>query len=184
MRNLFLFLGMISVAAMTGCQGGKRGVDVYVTGRETFPKELAGRWVAPSQDFWVFEFDRDGTISGAAIGMGGVEIVPGSISKFPARHGGLGVFQPGTWTVRYDEESRELSVEVIIEHFNLDTRGGHALEGSTTDLLIGPVTADYSTWEADLFSKEKLTAFIPEATTFSDISEFEFKKKVVFTKEN
>lgn len=183
MRNFMaVLLGASVLLTAVGCQPGQRGVDVFVSGEEGFPPQLAGKWVAPEKDFWTFEFRPDGSISHATIGMGGVEVSPGRVSKFPARHGGEGVFKPGRWTVRYDEVSRELSVEVVIEQFHLDTRGGNALEGSTTDLLVGPVSEDYSTWEADWLGKETLVAFLPEPKEFSNVKEFEFKKKIIFTR--
>ena len=166
----------------SGCQDPNRGIEVIVAGDARFPAEMAGKWVVGGKDFWAMTFEEDGRISWCALGMAGFEVVPGKVSTAPARHG-KSIHKPGKWTVNYDPSSRELSVEVVIEHFHMDLEPGQALEGSTTDFLAGPVSEDYTVWEADWFSKEKLVAFTPERREMSDIKELEFRKRVIFRKE-
>lgn len=185
MRNVCLVLCCCSILpTFLGCQGANRGIEVILPEGVEFPEQIAGKWKASSaRDFWQFQFEKDGRISWCAIGMGGVEMTPGKVTSFPARHGGKGIFKPGMWTVQYDPESRELSVEIVVEDFHLDTRGGNALEGSRTALLIGRVSEDYRVWEADWFSKEVLVGLVPEPKKFSDVKEFEFRRKVILEKE-
>ncbi len=171
-----------AVVLSGGCQNGSHGIEVIIEGDGGFPEEIVGRWVSGKKDYWAFQFEEDGRISWCAIGMGGTEMSPGKVTRFPARHGGEGVFEPGEWTVTYDPTSRELSVQIVVEHFHLDMGKDQGLEGSMADLLMGPVSDDYTVWEADWFFKEELVGLTPEPKKFSDIKEFQFRKKVVFSK--
>jgi hypothetical protein len=157
-------------------------MDIIIAGGDDFPDELAGKWDTGGKEYWALTFEEDGNISSCAIGMGGIEVTPGKVSRFPARHGGEGIFTPGLWTVTYEAETRELSVEIVIEHFHLDMGGEQALEGRTTDLLAGPVSEDFTVWEADWFAKEKLVGFTPERKELPEVKEFEYRKKVIFKK--
>ena len=182
MRNLCMLLLCCCGVVFSGCQEANRGVEVIVEDGTQFPAEMAGKWVAEGKDFWAMTFEADGTISWCTIGMGGFEVVPGKVSTAPARHG-KSIFKPGKWMVNYDPASRDLSVEVVIEHFHMDLEPGQSLEGSTTDFLSGPVSQDFSEWEADWYNKEKLVGFTPERTEVPETKEFEFRKKVIFRKE-
>jgi hypothetical protein len=166
----------------SGCQDANRGIEVIIADDGRFPTEMAGKWVVGGKDFWAMTFEEDGRISWCALGIGGAEVVPGKVSTFPARHG-KGIYKPGMWTVSYDPSLRELSVEVVIEHFHMDLEPGQALEGSMTDFLSGTVSEDYTVWEADWFGKEKLVGFAPERIEVPETKELQFRKKVVFRKE-
>ncbi|RKY09859.1 MAG: hypothetical protein DRP66_01185 [Planctomycetota bacterium] len=184
MRSLCMLLLCCCGVVFSGCQEANRGIEVIVADGTQFPAEMAGKWVVEGKNnFWAMTFEADGTISWCALGMGGFEVVPGKVSRFPTRYGGKGIFKPGKWTVSYDPSLRELSVEVVIEHFHMDLKPGQSLEGSTTDFLSGPVSEDYTVWEADWFSKEKLVGFTPERKEVPETKELQFRKKVIFRKE-
>ena len=110
-------------------------------------------------------------------------MVPGKVSTSPTRYGGKSIFKPGKWTVGYDPSLRELSVEIVIEHFHIGLKPGQWLEGSRTDLFAGRVSEEYSVWEADRFNKEKLVGFTPERMEVPEIKELQFRKRLVFRKE-
>ncbi len=183
MRNLCMLLLCCCAVVFSGCQDANRGIEVTIKDGARFPAEMVGKWAVGGKSFWAMTFEEDGRISWCALGMGGFEVVPGKVSTFPTRHGGKGIYKPGNWTVSYDPSVRELSVEVVIEHFHLDLEPGQSLEGSTTDFLAGFVSEDYSVWEADWFSKEKLVGFTPERKELPEVKELEFRKRLVFRKE-
>lgn len=174
---------IVFLAVLAGCQStGKEPTDieVIIKGQGQFPESLAGKWLA-DRGYWEFVFEPDGKISSAVINMGAVKMVPGKIARFPTRYGGKGIFEPGLWTVWYAPDTRELTVEVVIKHFYQDM-GEAAIEGNVTDMLTGPVSEDGKTWQADWFSFGKFVAYIPEPNEFYNVSEPEYKGRLVFEK--
>ena len=175
------------LSLLSGCQDPGRGVEVIITGDGQFPDELVGKWVDEKED-WEFVFEPDGRISTSVIALGKVRIVPGEVTRFPTRFGGKGIFEPGLWTVTYHPESRELAVEVVIEHFLQDV-GNQSIEGSTPELLVGPVSADGSRWDVDLFTSGKMEALIYDGWTLIERKELfsfdepSFRGTLIFTKE-
>lgn len=181
MKQLLVLFGCcVILFGPAGCQNANRGIEVIVEGNGKFPESFAGRWRA-NKGFWEFVFEPDGRISSAAIGLGGVEMKPGQVTRFRTRNGGKGVFKPGLWTVQYNPEYRELTVEVVIEHFYQDL-GKHAIEGDSTDIFTGQVSENSDVWQADWFSFGKYIAHIPEPNEFYNVPEPEFKGSVIFEK--
>lgn len=168
------------LSLLSGCQDSGRGVEVIIADGGQFPDELVGKWRA-DKNAWEFVFEPGGGISSAVIAFGITEVTPGKVTRYETRGGGKGVFEPGLWTVGYDPESRDLSVEVVIEHFYQDL-GKHALTGDMTDILVGPVSEDWQRWEADWFTAKRLVALTPDPKEFSNTKEPEFSKKLVFEK--
>lgn len=168
------------LSLLSSCQDPGKGVEVIISDGGQFPDELVGKWRADKND-WEFVFEPGGGISSAVIALGMTEMTPGKVTRFPTRFGGKGIFEPGLWTVGYDPESRNLSVEVVIKHFYQDL-GIHALTGNMTDILVGPVSADWQRWEADWFTYGRLVALIPDPNEMMNTKEPEFRKKLVFEK--
>jgi len=169
------------LSLLSGCQDPHRGVDVVIGGDGQFPEELVGKWRA-DKNAWEFVFEPGGGISSSVVGLGMVKMTPGKVARFKTRGGGKGIYEPGLWTVGYDPETRDLSVEVVIKHFYQDIVKPQALTGNMTDILGGPVSADWQRWEVDWFTYGRLVALLPDPNEFSNVKEPHFRKKLVFEK--
>ncbi|MCH9023234.1 MAG: hypothetical protein IID32_10800 [Planctomycetes bacterium] len=62
----------------------------------------------------------------------------------------------GPCEAKYDPQSRELSVKVVIENFVLDD-GVNTMEGNFHDQLIGTISKDGKTWQTTWTSKGGIT---------------------------
>ncbi len=162
-RLLLLLLCVLSVFVLIGCDsftGNKSSVDVIIDGNGQFPEFLAGKWIANDRG-WQFVFEPDGRISSAIHTIGWVEVKPGQVTRVSTKQGGKGIFESGRWTVQYSSVDRELMVEVILKHFRAQN-GNQALEGTSKDVFIGPVSEDGQQWTAEWFA-------FPEYVAFTDI---------------
>jgi hypothetical protein len=155
------------VALMGGCSRPLHepasDVKVIVEGGGPFPSSLAGRWQA-SQHGWEFEFAPDGRISSAILSLGRVRVVPGKTTTMPTRGGHQAVFTPGPWTVHYIPSTRELTVEIIMNHVRVEM-GGNVLEGSSTDTFVGPLDAPNRTWQAQWTTFTRYLAHTPDGAS-------------------
>ena len=155
-------------AALTG--GCSRSLNesagdgkVIVEGGGKFPSSLAGRWQA-SQHGWEFEFEPDGRIASATLSLGRVRVVPGRTTTMPTKSGHQAVFTPGPWTVHYIPSTRELTVEIIMDHVRVEM-GGDFLEGSSTDTFVGPVAASNRTWRVQWTTFTRYLAHTPDGAS-------------------
>jgi len=131
--------------AIAGC-ASERGPNVVVAGGSAFPVSLAGRWRADQQG-WQFTFESDGQIASAVIGLGQVEIKPLGTTTAATQTGEQAVFTPGPWTVYYEPASRELTVRIVMDHVRVPM-AGNVLEGSSTDIFVGPISPTTGLWQA------------------------------------
>jgi len=165
-RLLILFGGAIVLFALTGCQKPARtvppisGVEVIIEGGGEFPQFLVGRWKDEKKG-WEIVFEPDGSISWAIHTIARVRVKPGQVTTVPMRRGGKGVFEAGQWAVQYAPENRELTVEIVLEHYRAEM-GEQALKGSSRDIFIGQVSEDGQEWRADWFA-------FPEYVVSTDI---------------
>ena len=135
-----------------GCQSSgrsKSGVEVIIDGDGEFPEFLVGVWKA-DKGGWEIVFEPDGKISSAVVSLGRVRIRPGEVTTTQMVLGGEGLFRPGTWTVQYTQERRELVVEIAIEHFRVEL-GDNVVQGKTRDIFVGSVSTDGQLWWADRY---------------------------------
>jgi len=137
--------------------------QVMVEGGGAFPSSLAGRWKA-QQYGWEFEFQPDGRISSAIIGLGRVRVVPGQTTTMPTRSGNEAVFTPGVWTVHYVPGTKELTVKIAMDHVRVEM-GGNTLEGSSTDTFVGPVAPTDRTWRTQWTTFTRYLAHTPDNNT-------------------
>ena len=167
MKYLLVLAGCaILLSGLAGCQGpagDTSGVDVIIEGGGNFPASLVGKW-KDKEKGWEFVFEPDGTISSAVIDSGFIAVVPreGIATKL-MKMDGKAVYELGQWTVQYSPKQRQLAVEVFVEFFHIDI-GRDALEGFSTDLFVGPVSEDWTKWEAEWMSTPKYIALTPEPT--------------------
>lgn len=161
---IILFLPFI----ISGCQEStkkskpvKEPVKVIVVGDQSFPKELAGKWVADKSG-WEFNIEPNGVISKALIDNGMVWIKPADrITTIPMQMGGKGTYKLGQWTVQYTPKTHELAVDVVVSYYHLDM-GSNALEGNLDDWFVGTVSDDFQTWKADWIRIPKYIALTPK----------------------
>jgi hypothetical protein len=71
------------------------------------------------------------------------------------------VYKSGDWFVQYSPDSRELTVEIVIEYFSAQI-GPSAVEGSTKDYLAGIVSEDATLWYAEWINVPKYTIDLPQ----------------------
>ena len=139
-------------------------VDVTVEGNKTFPIAIAGRWRA-DEDGWEFVFAPDGRILSTVISLGRVRVIPGQTTTVPTKTGGQGVFTPGLWAVHYSPDSSQLTVKIAMDPVRVET-AGNVIEGSSTDLFVGPVDPARGTWQTLWTTFTKYTGRTPEKPSF------------------
>lgn len=142
------FLCVLTPLLLTGCQTATettRGENVVIEGTGTFPASAAGRWRA-DRDGWEFVFDAEGHIVSAVLGLGRVEVTPGHAVTVPTRSGGESVFEPGPWIVHYVPQSRQLTVNIVLDRVRIDM-AGTILEGRSTDVFSGALQPDANVWQ-------------------------------------
>ena len=181
MKQLVVLAGCaVFLVALTGCQKANTGVNVVIEGGGEFPQSLVGRWKA-DKNRWEFVFEPDGTISSAVIDSGFITVIPGKpVHTVPTRMGGKAIYKLGQWTVQYSPGTRELAVEVVVDHFHIDM-GPDWLQGNSSDWFIGTVSEDWQEWQARWISFPKYIAFTPEPSELpvdpnDTITELLFKK--------
>ncbi len=173
--SCILLTSVIVVLILTGCEGwsrNKNGVKVIIEGGGEFPQSLVGRWKADDY-YWQFVFEPNGTISSMVFNMGATEVIPGRTATFPTKGGGEATFKPGPWTVRYNPQFRELTVEIIMDYIHFEMGPG-LLEGKRKDVFIGEVSEDSKVWRADLFNFPDYIAYTstgPKRLTISQEAE-------------
>jgi hypothetical protein len=153
---------MLAMLALTaGAVGGcnrhlNDGVKVVVEGQQEFPASLAGRWKADRQG-WEFVFEPDGRISSAVIAFGRVSVVPGRTTTTPTRTGAQATFTPGPWTVYYEPATQELTLRIVMDHVRVPM-GENVVEGSSTDVLSGPISSETGVWQVQWTTYTRYTA--------------------------
>jgi hypothetical protein len=181
MNKILVLLGC-AVLLFSGCQEfsrNKNAVEVIIEDGSQFPQFLVGRWKANAHG-WQFVFEPNGTISSAVISMGEVEIIPGQTATFPTRGGGEAVFKPGLWTVQYDPQFRELTVEVVFDYIHFEM-GPDLLEGKSRDVFVGEVSQDGKTWQADWVSFPDYMAYASQTRRLTTTPEESLAGAVTIT---
>lgn len=119
-------------------------------GRVTLPAIVAGTWKAKGSP-WKIVLSPKGTVTSAVIPMGEVEVRPNRTTKVEMKDGSFSAYKAGDFVVEYAPETRELFVSVRIEEIHIRFLD-NAIDGSSTDRFVGPVSEDGRTWMADWIS--------------------------------
>ena len=158
---LALGVGAILIGGCSRPQTGQADNDrVIVEGGGEFPSLLAGRWTAQEHG-WEFEFEPGGRLSSAIISLGRVRVVPGQTTTVPTRSGDQAVFTPGPWTVHYVPSTKELTVRITMDHMRVEM-AGNLVEGSSTDVFVGPVDTLGRTWQTQWTTFTRYVAHTPD----------------------
>lgn len=178
---LCVIVPLLSVGCHTARED-TRGVEVLIEGPGAFPTALAGRW-RTDRDGWEFVFAPDGRIVSAVVGLGRVEIEPGHAATLPTRSGGESTFEPGEWIVHYVPQSRQLTLNITLDHVRIDM-GGTILEGHSTDIFAGTVQPEDGVWQAQwtAFSRYTIQAPGQPAQTLSTDETYGETKPLTFQK--
>jgi len=178
MKRSILLVIMISLF-LTGCQNSYKGhtpgkLMVDIQGAEQLPDFLVGKWDSGKAG-WEFTFEKDGTISEAMIALGMTIVIPGKISKVPTRDGGQAVYVPGDWTVTYNAEARELTVDVVMDYIRVEIGEG-VLLGKSQDTITGFVSHEGLQWDVVIMSTPEFELLPNRPEDLPYISEGTFKK--------
>ena len=149
MRQLLTAVACVLIVfAVSGCHKGNNGAVNPTKEDGQFPDFQVGVWESTSETFdWGFKFEADGSISKMAHFFAGeVDMREGGYfaeGKDPNTHA---YFIMGLSTVKYDPDTRQLRVEVVLEEFEMRLPQG-VLNGRCHDFLEGPVSETGKAWE-------------------------------------
>ncbi|MBN1765960.1 MAG: hypothetical protein JW860_11925 [Sedimentisphaerales bacterium] len=171
-KALILMICISFTMTGPGCQNGNKPVDtgtsipdnrvgeqgpeslktvkVVLDGGGEFPEFLVGTWRANDLG-WEFVFEPDGNIASLIHTIARVRLYPGQITKVAMKEGGEGIFHMGKCLVYYSPQTSQLQLEVELDKFHTELAES-LVEGSSTDILTGPVSEDTLQWKADWFS--------------------------------
>jgi hypothetical protein len=152
------------LAVLSGCGSGSgnegvkavtqdKSVEVTVDANGQFPESLAGTWRCWEKELEII-FEPNGSISLAVIPFGKAEMGPNATVEFnEVDLHSRGFFETGPFTTSYKPATRELTVELSLKNYRVEIDDGKGvIEGNSTDILVGKVSEDGKTWQADWFS--------------------------------
>jgi len=148
MKQLVILAGFaVVLAVLVGCQDDNKVIGVKIDGGG-FPEFLAGTWKADKYD-WQIRFESDGRISSIVhhIWALPIDIDEGGYYVEGPDEGTYALFAIGPCEAEYDKRTRELNVEIILEHYSIKLPQG-SLEGRSHDYFKGSVSEDGKTWNA------------------------------------
>jgi hypothetical protein len=172
MKQLLFLLGCaVLLSALAGCQSPAAN-----NGGE-FPRFLAGTWKADNQG-WQIVLEPDGTISSAVIPLSLVEVRPNRKTGVPGPKGEPSFFEAGDFDVYYNQQGRELAVNIKIKQFCLYLVDGGIVKGSWEYLITGNTLEDGKTWTGDVFSSPDIAVLVPDPNHIADESKFKEAAKL------
>lgn len=165
MKKAILVLSSVCLI-ISGCQESAaikgKPIEVTIEGGGEFPEFLAGTWESSAeQGGWRIVFEPNGTIPSIVHTMGRTELKPGLKTEVPMKMNKKSIFKPGKWVVNYDPATSTLTVEIRLAHFYSEIGTG-TVEGSQTDIFVGPVSKDELQWNANWTTFLKAVARTPE----------------------
>jgi hypothetical protein len=118
-----------------------------------FPKSMVGKWEGDVEGDsgvkWGFKFEQDGSISELEHFFAGkVDLQQGGAYFQGNDPNNYAVFIIGPYEARYDTNTREVKVKVILDYY-LMRIGGLEATGRCEDYLQGPVSEDGKTWKVE-----------------------------------
>ena len=170
MRNMLIFIYCIVFAfsILAGCQEStetKNATERAIKDDRQFPKFVSGKWEGDKWG-WEMVFGPENTLSSAVIPLGRVKIRPYQTTEVQGRKGEPGIFEAGDCEVKYDIESREMSVTIEMKRVYMDMGG--IVDGSCAYFLVGDFSEDGKIWYADVFTKLDLAVLTPDPNSPKD----------------
>lgn len=151
MRRFLVMAGCVILAlGLRGCGGIVEGIR---GGDEQFPEVMVGTWeaeIGPSE--WVFKFGRDGSILKMTHSVvGEVDLKEDTVYVEGEDPNVYGVFIMGPCEAKYDADTHELQVEIILDYYKMVLEQGE-VEGKVHDYIKGPISEDGKIWQALWFN--------------------------------
>ena len=147
---------MFFLSGFCGCQPGKEAPSSKVGSLKSkesgnsFPDFLVGTWKA-NKDRWIFNFERDGSISSFTHPAGmKIDVDEGGLME-QWRRGAVALYELGPCEAVYTPATRQLDVTIIIRRFQINFPNGQ-LSGNFVDYLKGQVSKDGKRWEVSWLS--------------------------------
>jgi hypothetical protein len=142
MWKKFLTLGLvITVLTAAGCQKehavSDPNMQVTLIGTSQFPPQLVGLWWNEEHG-WAFRFDRTGRIPEIVHTFGRFIVRSGQPITHPMVDNGTAVIVPGKWFVEYDAKSRQITIEINLDSYDLNI-GQNNISGSSRDVFSGTI---------------------------------------------
>ncbi len=128
-------------------QGCHPSSTVQTAGKTSLPDDIAGTWKA-RESKWRIVLSPEGTVSSMRIPMCIVDLKPNQATKVKMKHGEFSTFEAGDCEVEYTPAKRELFVKIDMKRIHV-AFPDDALEGSSVDRFMGPVSEDGKVWTAD-----------------------------------
>jgi hypothetical protein len=158
-KTLFILFALFSLFFFANCQDNHSGISAG--GKSRFPPELAGTW-RTDDGKWQMSFEPDGSLHSIKYYFNPEPMLiseGGGTDYFKDKPDSVrSIYVFGENSVRYNEKTLVLTVEVAIEHFEIKRPMGR-LVGNMMDKFTGRVSGDKKTW----------TAVWNNQTTFEDI---------------
>jgi hypothetical protein len=169
MKWLMVLFGCVFLL-FGGCQElsrNKSRAEVTIEEGSEFPRFLAGAWKADKQG-WQIVFEPNGVISSAVVPLGGVEVRPNRKTGFPGPKGEPGFLEAGDFDVYYNQQGRELAVDIKIKQFCRYLVNSSILKGSWEYLIVGDVSGDGKTWAGDVFNSLDIATLTPDPNSIEE----------------
>jgi hypothetical protein len=174
-RLIVLFGCAVLLSALAGCQGPA------ANNSSEFPRFLTGTWEANRKNdlnYWQIVLEPNGVISSAVIPLGGVKVRPNQTTEAKGPKGEPGFVETGDFDVYYNQQGRELAVNIKIKQFCLYLVDGSIVKGSWEYLITGNISGDEKTWVGDVFSSIDIVALVPDPNHIADESKFKEVSKL------
>ncbi len=173
MRNLIYSLLVFSVF-LAGCQKEEispqsEGFDPNITktilaGTSLFPDEMKGVW-RNEEHGWMFKIDENGYLTKVRHIIGQADLAAGQTTTIPLVNNGKATLIPGPWYIQYNGETKNIVIEITLEHFEYNLGSGNMVSGSSRDLFMGmPPEHGQTTWKAEWISFPEFVASTGDQT--------------------
>lgn len=183
-QSAALMMCAFALLAPAGCQLSAGNAGTAVAAGSRFPEFLVGTWDAAGSCCGAGSLKivlaPDGTISEVYNLLSPqAGLIPNKVTVVETEDGSESVFKLGNCTADYTPATRQLTVLVDIEYFQL-VRGPEVIKGGLKDVLRGAVCEDAKTWQANRTSYYNYRESFPADPNTGGI--YEHEQPVIFHK--
>ena len=111
--------------------------------------QLSGTWRAESSP-WEIVITEEGGILSAIMALGEASVKPNAKTAIEMQDGSFSTFQGGDFTLAYNPQNRELSIEIKIKKIDVRYQEDR-IEGNSEYIFTGVVSEDFKAWEPEFF---------------------------------
>jgi hypothetical protein len=170
-----VIIGTIVLITSAGCGNAEKSKGtVSIIGGGKFPAALAGTWKSTNK-LWSITFNKDGSLKGIKYYFNSAPMNLSEGGGYDRDNVGevRAVYVFGPYSTVYDPNSRQLTLEIKIDHFEADRPLGK-FNGWMQDTFTGKVSEDEKTWNAKWTNTTKFEQFPKPSNK---------KEDLVFTKQ-